>query len=630
MGAVILAALYLSQANVPGKLVGVALGVAAWYFITEMVQNYLFSRNWEILKWIRSGIWVPGDRTGYGDIVKNAWGFPVLDAKGRPMIKGLYERQTFAFYQFGLSFIFFLLGSFKHILREGEKPLVPTLSLVLLLMMLLCWGFSLLAFFLDRYRVPVISVIILVATLAGLSRQSDFYYEGTPRTATPITKSVLGSDLLRTTEPTILVATTGGGIQAAGWTARVLMGLSRESGFSQHVRVVSSVSGGSVGAMFFLATYQQGQVPTEQVDLDHDPTVVAAQTSSLDQITWGLAYPDFLFSIIPFVKGVGWDSSGRLHLADGGSIFFDRGLMLEKSWLHHRSDPQHDPLLKSDPMLMEWRQDVAGAVRPAIIFNSTLVETGQRFLLATTDFDRGVIGDHTGRVEFMSQYPDLDLHVRTAARLSATFPYVSPAARLLRNDIDPNQERDQHEHQHKMQGNFHDHSVPHAVDGGYYDNYGMTSLLDWLYAAFQVLGKDTPKPAPLPPVLVVQIRSSPTQADTTDLQTSFGFWFQLLHPIETLWNVRGTGQLSHNELDGKLVDGLYSNVCSAIFEFSETNNNGCPRTEPLNWHLTPDDIAALRDAWDPAKQPKIQQGIDQVKLFLKTGDCAQVRALQAH
>ena len=51
-----------------------------------------------------------------------------------------------------------------------------------------------------------------------------------------------------------MVTAAGGGIQAAAWTAQVLTGLDEIYGkeFSDSIGVVSSVSGGSVGAMFFL------------------------------------------------------------------------------------------------------------------------------------------------------------------------------------------------------------------------------------------------------------------------------------------------------------------------------------------------------------------------------------------
>src|SRR5262249_24274536 len=73
--------------------------------------------------------------------------------------------------------------------------------------------------------------------------------------------------------------------------------------------------------------------------------------------------------------------------------------------------------------LNQWRDAVAHGKLPAAIFNATAVESGQRFLVATTDVpDRGAL-------RFAERFPEWDIPIATAARLSATFTYVSPAAR---------------------------------------------------------------------------------------------------------------------------------------------------------------------------------------------------------
>ena len=87
----------------------------------------------------------------------------------------------------------------------------------------------------------------------------------------------------------------------------------------------------------------------------------------------------------------------------------------------------------------------------------------------------------------------------------------------------------------------------------------------------------------------------------------------------TLANVRGTGQLSHNALDEDLMNRIYAPYLSeATFEYSNTDQTGCPRNDPLNWHLTPGDIAALDEA---AKSNTIKQAIFQVRTFLTEGTC---------
>lgn len=65
-------------------------------------------------------------------------------------------------------------------------------------------------------------------------------------------------------KPLILVATAGGGIQAGAWTAEVLSGLEDLSkntwktnySFADSLTLVSSVSGGATGSMYFLNLYR--------------------------------------------------------------------------------------------------------------------------------------------------------------------------------------------------------------------------------------------------------------------------------------------------------------------------------------------------------------------------------------
>jgi hypothetical protein len=593
-GAVVGTALWRSEAPWAGKLPGVVLGGGFWYVFTVAARDFVDALHSRFVSKFQAGGWLPRNEPGYLDLERGT----------------LQGRHLFATYQFLLSFAAYAtycIVSGVDLETRGGQFLVPTLSLVLVILTLGCWGLSGIAFFLDRYRVPLLVPLAVFTFSGGLFQQSDYFYQGLPRS--PKATSVLtAADIIEAHEkgpdantPIVLVATTGGGIQASAWTARVLTGLNEEvsvpSSFSHHVRLISAVSGGSVGAMYFTAAYDKGDVPK-----DLGPQIVAnAEQSSLDEVTWGLAYPDLVFSMFPLLKGIGV-AGGKVRTADSGFIFTDRGRMLETSW--RKRMPQN----QSDSTLSDWRSDAAIGIRPAVIFNSTLVETGDRYLLSSTGFidsaeNKAKREQFQGRWEFSKLYPDSDLRVRTAARLSATFPYVTPAARMLRND-----------ETHSEDGRFY-RPEPHAVDGGYYDNYGMASLLDWLDNGLQAI------PA-RPKILIIEIRAAPTSKQGRPRSSSYGALFQLSNPLQTMFNVRGTGQLSHNGLDENLMNRIYSpKLCEATFEFNNTDARGCPRNDPLNWHLTPDDVRAVQSAW--ANSDSIQENIARVKTFLSGGACPQ-------
>src|SRR5205814_2067624 len=75
----------------------------------------------------------------------------------------------------------------------------------------------------------------------------------------------------------------------------------------------------------------------------------------------------------------------------------------------------------ADATLSAWGADARLLRRPALIFNSTIVETGQRLAISTVPIRHGLIGE----TEFTPRYC-AEIAISTAARLSATFPFVTP------------------------------------------------------------------------------------------------------------------------------------------------------------------------------------------------------------
>jgi hypothetical protein len=369
----------------------------------------------------------------------------------------------------------------------------------------------------------------------------------------------------RGAQPAIVVAAAGGGIQAAAWTARVLAGLQHDAvqchdDFDTSLLAISSVSGGSVGAMYIADAYKQGHLPP-MLRIDEEPAVKAAEASSLDQVAWALAYPDLTWTLLPFLKGLWlWPA----HLVNGPLLTVDRGSALEDAW-------KRTPTL-SNATLDAWRRDLANGQRPAIIFNSTIAETGERMLFATTTLD---MGEAAGRVDFGTspRYKDADVNVVTAARMSATFPYVSPAARIQRHGV------------------FDDEY--HLVDGGYYDNYGTATLTEWLDQGLRAPAGSRPSR-----ILIIEIRSFPV-GEPAPPDGRRGWVFEVAQPAETLYQVRGAGQLSHSNVDVQLTRALHTDVERLVITFPEhVADEADDLGPPLSWHLTPTDRGRLRAAWN--------------------------------
>jgi Patatin-like phospholipase len=455
---------------------------------------------------------------------------------------------------------------------------VPSLAYVMLLVTLLNWAFSGLAFFFDRYYVPMlVLIIILLGASSFIFSRSDSYYFVYSKDPG---KSVGDLPPERVIRPLnngkiVLVAASGGGIQSAAWTARVLTGLAlacRNSpdcggrSFGRSVRLISAVSGGSVGAMYFVNAYgSDGELPSDVDGLN--AVVRLAERSSLDGVAWGMIYSDLLRTVFPFFSQLPffWTT--------------DRGRALEHEWQRGT---------RLNVMLSDWRRDVGEGKRPGTIFNATLAEAGQPLLFSTVDHVRR----QTMSKSFHSLYDGYDVPVATAVRLSATFPYVTPAARAYFSEKG---------------------DVPephyHVVDGGYYDNYGIATLVEWLDAALEKCGREVKE------VMVIRIHGAPVDGEI-EPDAERGFLYQLTVPISTLNSVRGAGQLSHSRVELDLLKRSWGDkgisIESATFEFPRSENEA----PPLSWHLSEKQKRAIERAWQVEYVDNSQSEIAKVKQFL--------------
>jgi len=231
----------------------------------------------------------------------------------------------------------------------------------------------------------------------------------------------------------ILVATAGGGIRAAYWTATVLGELQgKVEGFDDSLFAVSGVSGGSVGAAVYRAVLAEG-VPDSEVR-SRSLEILAGEF--LGPAVAGLLYPDLL----------------QRFLFDVGLL--DRGLALEKGWEHAYSEVMgSDRFGESLLALYESRP------WPALLLNATRVETGRRSVASNLKLE------FTGKEESFAvlddQLEDIgrDISLASAAHNSARFPGVSPAGHWKDNE-----------------GNI----IGRLVDGGYFENFGAEAVIDLL------------------------------------------------------------------------------------------------------------------------------------------------------
>jgi hypothetical protein len=424
--------------------------------------------------------------------------------------------------------------------------------------------------------------------------------------------------------------------------------LSRESDlFRNHILLLSTVSGGSVGASYYL---REISPTTNGGEPNFKRMIVAAQCSSLEAVGWGLVYYDLLkaaFPVSPFFPS----SSGDDDL-DTSPLGKDRTWALRKGiernayndyCLTSADDTERDEAMKgaTKASTPRWYQRLWFSAQsqtkptqtlaelratksvPAFTMNTTTVETGDRFLLANYRLPKYLIGQVEGPaaesfLDVFRQSLRADLPIPTAAQLSATFPYVSSAARIP--------------------AKYGDGRSEHFVDGGYYDDDGTSSAIEFLRFALSdpsPLAKITDGKAKADSeyphkvheklakvstgklrIILIEIRNS-KDSDPPDPNSSHifaagnpkdrpsGLMEQLGFPLEAFWSA------GHSSVTGRDRNGLdlLLKAQSSDLQIHHIilDNKTDPTSQfgvksaddPLSWSLTPHEREQIRESADP-------------------------------
>ncbi|MEM7201944.1 MAG: hypothetical protein AAF628_16880 [Planctomycetota bacterium] len=462
--------------------------------------------------------------------------------------------------------VLLLLARFAEPPYAGDDLVLEAPFLLYVLLTLLVWLFGALEYHLARYGVPpLLAVSLLLASGYGLGRRTTATFAVVPDPAKPPLRAVAVAAPAR--DNLVVVCSTGGGILAAGWTALALQRLLEGEDpivRQAELRLISAVSGGSVGAAFFL----HGML-AERPDLA--AISAAAVHPSLQAVTYGLVYPDLVRALTAGASSAIW-SSGR-------------GQYLEQQW-------QATAEAALDGRVVPWRlHELIPAIErgdiPAPIFNATAMETGRRVMLTPIDFVA-----HAERDDLSATLTDyylggasaveLDTSIWTAARMSATFPYLTPAAF-------PNLEAS------AGASNRRGH---HLVDGGYYDNYGVASAVDWLEL---VLAARERGDAALEfrQVAIVQLRAFPISLPG-EVPPASDFTAELLGPLIGVTRIRDGAAYSRNEVELQRFEDHWNRrlqhrqvqVRSFVFAPDRSANG------PLNWRMTRQQADDMRQRWD--------------------------------
>jgi hypothetical protein len=253
-------------------------------------------------------------------------------------------------------------------------------------------------------------------------------------------------------DPLILIASAGGASRAAYWTGTVLRAFDdrTEGTFFDHVFAISSVSGGTLGAVGYVAWLSERNPDAEKGKNGADQRRHFVQgffgSDYLGPSLAGLLYPDLLQRFVPVpiplvdrarsleeAFEMGWDGSMTCATANCGAR----------------------PGRFSQEYISLWtnslRKNADGRWVPIVLANGTHVETGKRIITAPVKVDSEVFED---AYDFYSLNPAV--RASTAVLNSARFTLVSPPGRMRING----------------------RTTGKIIDGGYFENGALETLYD--------------------------------------------------------------------------------------------------------------------------------------------------------
>ncbi len=297
----------------------------------------------------------------------------------------------------------------------------------------------------------------------------------------------------------VLIAVQGGAARAGYWTAVALAELQKAAAkatgtdgkridFGAHVFAISSVSGGSVGAVGYAAMLKTApadvRIPTTDANaaMFTDSLLGFAGRDALGPALTGMLYSDLLYRFLPL------------------PLLPDRAETLERAWEEAWDAPDakgasHPAGTISGPFLALAPKE-GEPWRPLLIVQGASEGGGRRMLTSAVRFtcdevDADDLLDGIGH----------DVAASTAILNGARFPWVSPGGTFT------------HQPCYAKEGD--PKSNDHVLDGGYFDNAGAETLremtrairnlpgggdkdLDIVFILIGYASHDPAKPAPPP------------------------------------------------------------------------------------------------------------------------------------
>ena len=276
----------------------------------------------------------------------------------------------------------------------------------------------------------------------------------------------------------VFVTASGGGLRSALWTLSVLQQLDSlsEGSMTEEIRLMTGASGGMFGLTYFRELYMRSQMG-EEIDLQNE----AYRDNISKDLLNSIFFKQYTEVLLPNQK----------KEVDGLWIQKDAGYSFDEQL--SKNLPEFAGRKLGD--YTSWEQQ--GKI-PQVIITPTIINEGRKLYvssspvsyLTTTNKLSDQYETRAKGIEFRRLFenhrPD-NLHMVSALRMNASFPYVLPIVEL---PSDP---------------------IMKVMDAGAIDNFGTQTSVKYLYEFKDWFAKNTRS------VLFVQIRDTHREALISDL-----------------------------------------------------------------------------------------------------------------
>lgn len=239
--------------------------------------------------------------------------------------------------------------------------------------------------------------------------------------------------------PVYFIAVEGGGIRGVNWTCRVMQILDEQvPKFHERTFAIAGASGGMLGAVFH-ETYRLGK---ERAWTEDNPEKYTHLISA-DYLSGTLmAYfgPDMTQYFLPW----------QIPAADRAK-WFENSIEYELEQVFQ--DEKHPRIPLNSVDFFSFWEDTS-YLHPSLFLQGTVVETAQQAIYSNINIEPSIFPNTLDVHALLSG----DLNIVRASTLADRFPLILPPARLVKPGVKGK-------------------SVASIVDGGYFENTGIPTLL---------------------------------------------------------------------------------------------------------------------------------------------------------